>query len=818
MKHAIPLLLVLCTLSPVRAASPILSTIYPRGGQRGTEVAFLLSGARLKDAQEVLFYDKGMTVAKLEPVNDNQVKATIKIAPDCRMGQHAVRLRTASGISDLRTLYIGALPEIEEKEPNNEFSKPQRIPLNVTVNGIVQSEDVDYFVVDCKKGQRLSVEIEGMRLANQTVFDPYIAVLNSKRFELAASDDHAFGGQDGVISVVIPEDGSYTILVRETNYGGNGECKYRLHIGNFPRPVACVPSGGKLGEEIEVTFLGDAAGPIKQRIKLPTQPDPHFGLFVQDAGGISPTPMPFRLTTLGNVVESGESSFGKETRFDAATQAVNGIISKPGEHDWFRFIAKKGQVYDVHCYARRLRSPLDSMMYLHNKAGGAILGDDDAVRPDSYFRFSCPEDGEYVLQLFDHLQRGGPTFTYRVEFTPVTPSLSLYFPKANGNDLQNQERQALAVPRGNRMAVLTLATRNNFGGELSVFAPALPKGITLDADAMASNLDQVPVVFSAAPDAPVGGGLFDLRAKLNDPKQHIEGGMKLQADLVYVQNLGSFIATDTDKAAVAVTQEVPFKVSLVEPKAPLVQNGSMILKVKVERAKDFKQPVAVYMLWNPPGVGSASSITIPGDKNEGDYPINATPSAQVRKWKLCVIAQADVGFGPAWVSSQLITLDVAPPYVSVTMDRPAVEQGKEAEILCKVTVNKPFTGNAKLQVVGLPHHVAAPAYEITKDTKELVVKLTTQKDSPPGQHQGVFAQVIVSEQGENVLHNVGGTVLRIDPPPPPKAAAATVAKAATPPPAAAKPAEKKLSRLEKLRIEQADREKAAAAGDGKGQK
>ena len=82
-------------------------------------------------------------------------------------------------------------------------------------------------------------------------------------------------------------------------------------------------------------------------------------------------------------------------------------------------------------------------------------------------------------------------------FTPVAPSLILYFPKANGNDQQNQERQAIAVPRGNRMAVLTLATRNNFGGDLTVFAPALPKGMTLEADAMASNLDQVPVVFSA---------------------------------------------------------------------------------------------------------------------------------------------------------------------------------------------------------------------------------------------------------------------------------------------------------------------------------
>ena len=36
------------------AASPDLSGIMPRGGQRGKDVDFTLSGARLKDAAEIL--------------------------------------------------------------------------------------------------------------------------------------------------------------------------------------------------------------------------------------------------------------------------------------------------------------------------------------------------------------------------------------------------------------------------------------------------------------------------------------------------------------------------------------------------------------------------------------------------------------------------------------------------------------------------------------------------------------------------------------------------------------------------------------------
>ena len=41
----------------------------------------------------------------------------------------------------------GALPVIAEKEPNNDFASAQKIPLNITVQGVVDNEDVDYFAL-----------------------------------------------------------------------------------------------------------------------------------------------------------------------------------------------------------------------------------------------------------------------------------------------------------------------------------------------------------------------------------------------------------------------------------------------------------------------------------------------------------------------------------------------------------------------------------------------------------------------------------------------------------------------------------------------
>ena len=62
--------------------------------------------------------------------------------------------------------------------------------LTRTVNGIADNEDVDYYVVEAKKGERISAEVEGLRLGISE-FDPYVAILDSKRFELGVSDDAA---------------------------------------------------------------------------------------------------------------------------------------------------------------------------------------------------------------------------------------------------------------------------------------------------------------------------------------------------------------------------------------------------------------------------------------------------------------------------------------------------------------------------------------------------------------------------------------------------------------------------------------------------
>ena len=784
----------------LQAAGPSLTAVRPLGGQRGTEVDVVLSGARLADAREIFFYQPGITTVSIVKLDDNSVKARFKIAPDCAVGLHDLRVRTATGVSELRTFSVGALKDVAEVEPNNDFAKPQVIPFNVTVNGIADNEDVDYYAIEVKKGERVSVEVEGLRLG-VTEFDPYVAILNSKRFEIAASDDAALAWRDGCAGVIAPEDGKYIIQVRESAYSGNGACLYRAHIGHFPRATAVIPAGGRIGEEVKIRWIGDPAGEAATVFQTPKTVVNDFGVLRQDAKGVSPYPNVFRVSEVGNVLEQEPNDDHAHATPFTAPMALNGVIEKPGDIDHFGFKANKGEVYDIHCYARRIRSPLDPVMYLGKKGGGAMLGADDSIGPDSYFRFQAPETAEFVIWLVDQLGKGGPDYTYRIEVTPVRPTLTMttsaeQIPLGTGV-------MSVAVPRGNRQAILLLGNRADFGGELAVSVAGLPAGATATVPNIAASQVVVPAVFEAKADAPIAGSFATVTGKPIDEKVQAASTFQSEAVLVLGQNNVNVWSRKVDRLAVAVTEECPYSIEIVEPKVPLVRGGSMGLKVRATRKPGFKAAIAVSLPWNPPGVGSAGGVAIPEGQTEAVIPMNADGGAELRTWKIVVNGSSGVPSGPITVSSQLANLTIAAPYLGLAFQAASVDQGKEVDMAVKVAKAVDFPGEAQVTLIGLPNKVTTDVKKITKDTTDLVFHLKTDKTSPAGNHASLFCQVVVIQNGEPIVHNIGTGTLRVDVPLPPKPAAAApaVAQAApkppAPPPAAAKP----LSRLEKLRLE-----------------
>ena len=777
MKSALTILLAL--LTPLAAFSPVLDLINPRGGQRGTEMEVHFHGDRLEGLEEALFYQPGIVLSGVAVKDGKNATAKFTIAADAQLGEHSLRLRSPGGLTEVRSFWVGQFPAVDETEPNANFDQAQRISLNTTVQGIAGNEDDDYYVCSLKKGQRLSVEVEAMRLG-RVMFDAYVAILDPQKFELGSCDDTPLLRTDAFVSIQAPEDGDYRIVVREAAYEGNETCQYRLHVGTFPRPKAVFPTGGKPGESLEFTFIGDPSGPIKQTITLPSQPVASYPIFPVQDGQSAPSPHWITVSPLASA--------------ETIPFAVHGILD--GGASDFKFLAKKDQNIVFRVLARSHRSPLDSVLSIHQADGKQLAANDDQGAPDSVINWTCPADGGYQLRIRDQLGRSGADFTYRIEAELKAPSLAVSLPTVERE--QSQKWKTFPVPRGNRYAAVINVARENAARDCVFEAGSLPVGVTLHVAAIPRSVSSFPVVFEAAADAPVAGGLhpFSLRATGEGPP--LTGQLIDTIHHIDVNNQGPYHSASFDRIATAVTVEAPFKIELEAPAVPIVKNGTLALKIRVARTGGYAEKITVRLLWKPPGISGPVTVEMPGDQSEILYELNAAADATVADWQICMLAEAATPQGPVLVSTALTPLKVAEPYLSMTLELAATEQGKPTSMFAKIETARPFEGTATVELLGLPHGASCPPQTFTKDTTELAFPVAVSAEAKAGKHNGVFCRVSVLESGGSVLHQtaLGGT-LRIDAPAPaPAPAAAAVAKAAP-----AEPAKggKPLSRLEQLR-------------------
>ena len=128
-------------------------------------------------------------------------------------------------------------------------------------------------------------------------------------------------------------------------------------------------------------------------------------------------------------------------------------------------------------------------------------------------RLPIGADGEYFVRVRDHLRGGSPTSVYRVEVTPSQPSVTLAIPQMVRD---NQDRQAIAVPRGGRYGATLRVTRNNASGDLQLIASNLPAGVKMTPINVQPNAEVIPVIFEATAEAPIAGALAEVKAKTAD--------------------------------------------------------------------------------------------------------------------------------------------------------------------------------------------------------------------------------------------------------------------------------------------------------------
>ncbi|TAE77222.1 MAG: hypothetical protein EAZ84_04945 [Verrucomicrobia bacterium] len=777
--------------------TPVLDLIEPRGGQIGTELDLHFHGDRLDSLQELLAYQPGIEVRAITVENPKHATAKVFIRPDAPLGEHGIRLRTSGGISYLRSFFVGPFPCTTEVDPNDSPEQAQRIEPNTTIQGVAKTEDVDHYVCHLKKGQRLSAEIEAMRLG-RTMFDAHLSIIDPKGFVLASCDDAPLLRSDAFVTALIPEDGDYRVLVREAAYEGNDACQYRVHIGTFTRPVAAFPSGARPGESLAFRFIGDPLGDFSETLSIPADATGRFPLFPTRDGLRAPSPVWIQVSDLAHTQETEPNPAPPQASpLPELPAAGHGIITENGDSDFFSFRAAKGENLTLKLLARELRSPLDAVLSIHDGTGKELAINDDQGGPDPILPWTAPADGTYSAAVRDQLKRGGPDYCYRLEITRRSPAISAALPVVERDN--SQKWKVVNVPRGNRYATLVNFTRENIACDLRLEAPSLPPGVTLHSPNIHRSVNAAPVVFEATADAPTSGGLHPFITKSTGDAPPLEGRLRDTIHHVEINNQGAYHSASSDRIAVAVIDEAPFHLELVTPAVPIVKNGSLLLKVRATRQAGFAEAITLRFLWNPPGIGSPATITLPGDQSEALYEINANADAGIGEWPVCVLGEANTPQGPVLVSTRLSTLRIAEPYLAMTLDLAATEQAKATTMIAKLDHLVPFSGSAKAELIGLPHGTRTQALAFSHGQAEIQFPIEVAADAAIGKHSALFCRVTVPENGHEILHQVGqGGTLRIDKPTTPPAPNATPEAQPTSP-APPSPAEKPLSRLEQLR-------------------
>jgi hypothetical protein len=379
----------------------------------------------------------------------------VTIAPDAVPGRRELRLATLRGVSNPLVFHVGQFPEIcrkpmrsamiqvlgkEElalrKRPDDEVE--QRITAPCTVNGQIASGEVNRYRFEARKGQRLVLSTDARALIPYMAdavpgwFQPVLAVYDAQGKELAYNDDYRFK-PDPTLVFEVPRDGEYLFTIADAIYRGREDFVYRVTIGEMPYVTSIFPLGGRAGKPVAIKMKG---WNLEKAELAPPANDaaPGIHLLVASQDGQISNRVPFALGTL-------PEGFDKEPNDDRSSAQkvtlpliVNGRVNRPDDWDVFQFTGRAGETVVVEVEARRLDSPLDSMIKITDPAGKLLAVNDDyedwgaganTHHADSYLLTRLPADGTYCVHLGDSARNGGGEYGYRLRISAPQPDFAL---------------------------------------------------------------------------------------------------------------------------------------------------------------------------------------------------------------------------------------------------------------------------------------------------------------------------------------------------------------------------------------------------------
>ena len=453
----------------------------------------------------------------------------ITIAPDAAPGERELRLVTLrGGASNPLPFYVGQLPEYcrkpmitstkqvlgkEElalrKRPENEIE--DRVVIPCTVNGQIASGEINRYRFEARKGQRLVITTLARQLIPYIAdavpgwFQPVMALYDANGKELAYDDDFRFN-PDPVLMYQIPKDGEYVFTITDAIFRGREDFVYRITVSETPFITSIFPLGCRVGEQPAIRIKGWNLG---EAALTPPAKDAAPGVhhLVASKDGFVSNPMPFALDTLPEVFEKEPNNTVAQAQKVTLPVIINGRIDREDDWDVFQFTGKAGDTVVAEVNARRLDSPVDSVIKLTDATGRLLAFSDDrddlgaginTHHADSYFMAKLPADGTYFVHIGDTARKGGEEYAYRLRISAPRPDFALRV-GVSSTSLR---------PRNSTGLSIFAIRKDGFVGDIKLSLKDLPAGFTNYPSVLTGTQTIGRIAFKA--DIPTSNGAVNL--------------------------------------------------------------------------------------------------------------------------------------------------------------------------------------------------------------------------------------------------------------------------------------------------------------------
>ncbi len=748
------LAIVMIALSPAAMAAPKIGNLSLRGLQAGGTTTLVVEGSQLAPDARVLLTVPGARTTIKPSSTPQRMELEVTLEPETPPGIYLLRVASADGISDAAAVSVDSLPQIP-------FAA-EIATLNVAMSGSVTGNNVLSANFAGQKGQQVLFEVESRRLGS--ALNPSIHIYDSRRVQLAWSQDVASIAGDARASVTLPADGNYTLELHDALFRGGEPGFFRLKVGQFQYADLVFPLAVRQGTSAMFEFASTnlpgearsaAAWPSLSGLAELERPAP-WPANVPRISGARPVVL---VSANPEVIEAPASD--KPQELPSAPVAINGRLASSGEQDRFRLPVTPGQALRFDVLARRAGSPVDGVLSIQNEQGQELASNDD--RPgnsDPGLDFTVPTGVTAIIVALRDLEgRGGPDAIYRISIEPIgTPDFSLSL-SANG----------FQVPKDGAVLVRVRAARAGYNGPIKLNVANLPQGVVVSGDEIPSGVSEVLVTLGAPGLAPLQS-LATISGSSTEPNT----GLRRLA-LPATDQITRHQPWLRDEVAVAVTAPAPLSLAW-EPfsgDAKLVQGTSLPIKLRVERVGGAAGAVRLSLVTTQTmprkkvkvnnqdrevddvdrALRFEAAPTIAADKNEAEAKILVPADLPPFAYDLAIQAEL-LGANNSNVVATAVTparrlAAVAPISLELASQSPIEARagvGPTGKLTGKVHRIAGFSLPVAVTLVGLPAGATSPVSVVPGDKADFEFSLSLPYGTPAGDLPN--CKLVASAQGD----------------------------------------------------------------------